>query len=60
MSPTEIIPTESLYPLVILNEFDITVLRILLYTITIIAVFTCIYLSIFFIKKTVQQLRKKS
>ncbi len=60
MSASEIIPTESLYPLVILNELDITVLRILLYSITVIAVFACIYLSIFFIKKTMQELRKKN
>jgi len=59
MSPTEIIPTESLYPLMVLNEFDITVLRILLYAITIIAVFACVYFSIFFIKKTVQLLKKR-
>lgn len=59
MSPAEIIPAESLYPLAMLNEFDVTVLRIFLYAITIIAVFACVYYSIFFVKKTLQQLRKK-
>ena len=55
---TDYIPSDTVIPIVSLSSFDMLVIRILLYAVTVTAVFACLYFSFYFVKKLVKLFKK--